>query len=165
MPDVSVRPARPEDAEPVARVQLETWRRCYAALLPPEALELPLVEVAAMWLRGIELPPSPQHRVLVALDAGDVVGFASTEGSELTSLLVEPRWGRRGHGSRLLAAAVDLWRLDGVDVATTWVFEDDTVVAGFLTTAGWGQETVGRSLEAGATAVRQRRWHTALTTR
>ena len=28
----------------------------------------------------------------------------------VTDLLVEPRWGRRGHGSRLLAACVDLWR-------------------------------------------------------
>src|SRR5258708_3402776 len=31
----------------------------------------------------------------------------------VTELLVEPRWGRRGHGSRLLAASVDLWRADG----------------------------------------------------
>ena len=33
----------------------------------------------------------------------------------VTDLLVEPRWGRRGHGSRLLAASVDLWREDGFE--------------------------------------------------
>ena len=33
---------------------------------------------------------------------------------ELSTLLVEPRWGRRGHGSRLVAASVDHWRGDGV---------------------------------------------------
>ena len=33
--------------------------------------------------------------------------------ASVTDLLVEPRWGRRGHGSRLLAASVDLWRADG----------------------------------------------------
>lgn len=162
MADVSVRPARAEDAELVARVQLTTWDQCYAALLPPEALELPLVEVAAVWLRAIEVPPSPRDRVLVALEHSEVVGFAAAEGPELTALLVEPRWGRRGHGSRLLAATVDHWRLDGVEVATTWVFEDDLPMADFLTSAGWGPDSTGRSLEADGTAVRQRRWHTAL---
>jgi GNAT superfamily N-acetyltransferase len=162
MADVSVRPARPEDAEHVARIQLATWQQCYAGLLPPEALELPLVEVAAVWLRGIELPPSPQHLVLVALDGGTPVGFASLEGDELAVLLVEPRWGRRGHGSRLLAAAVEHWRADGVEVATTWVFDDDSVVADFLTSAGWGADDAFRTLESEGTAVGQRRWHTAL---
>jgi GNAT superfamily N-acetyltransferase len=160
--DVSVRPARPEDAEHVARVQLATWQECYAALLPPEALQLPLVEVAAMWLRAIELPPSPQHRVLVALDGGSPVGFASLEGDELGVLLVEPRWGRRGHGSRLVAAAAEHWRSDGIEVATTWVFDDDTVVADFLTSAGWGPDDLGRTLESESRTVGQRRWHTAL---
>ena len=41
MADVSVRPARPQDAERIARVQLETWRAAYAEVLPPEALALP----------------------------------------------------------------------------------------------------------------------------
>ena len=162
MADVSVRPARPEDAEPVAALQLATWQQCYAALLPPEALQLPLVEVAAVWLRAIELPPTPQHRVLVALDAGRPVGFAALERDELGALLVEPRWGRRGHGSRLLAAAVDHWRADGVEVASSWVFEDDAVVTGFLAAAGWGPDDEVRTLEGDGTAVRQRRWHTAL---
>jgi len=160
--DVSVRSARPEDAEHVARVQLTTWQQCYAALLPPEALQLPLAEVAAVWLRAIELPPSPRHRVLVALDAGQAVGFAAVEGEELGALLVEPQWGRRGHGSRLLAAAADHWRADGVEVATTWVFEEDAVVADFLAAAGWGPDTTGRVLEDDGRAVVQRRWHTAL---
>jgi GNAT superfamily N-acetyltransferase len=159
---VSVRPARPEDAEHVAQVQLTTWQQCYASVLPPEALELPLAEVAAVWLRAIELPPSPHHRVLVALEQGQPVGFAALEESELGALLVEPRFGRRGHGSRLLAAAAEHWRADGVSVATTWVFEEDTVFADFLASAGWGADTVGRSLESDASSVRQRRWHTAL---
>ncbi len=41
----------------------------------------------------------------------------------VTDLLVEPRWGRRGHGSRLLAASVDLWREDGFTGAVAWAFE------------------------------------------
>ena len=104
MADVSVRPARPLDAERVARVQLETWRQAYDGLLPPEVLDTPLEQVAAVWLNAIEVPPSPAHRVLVAMERDELVGFASSapdpelgEGTvEVTALLVEPRWGRRG---------------------------------------------------------------------
>ena len=119
MADVSVRPARPADAEHVAHVQLETWKAAYGDLLPASALALPLDQVAAVWLNAIEAPPSPQHRVLVALDQHEVVGFAASEpadeGVELSTLLVKPEWGRRGHGSRLLAACADHWRGDGME--------------------------------------------------
>ena len=39
----------------------------------------------------------------------------------IAALLVEPRWGRRGHGSRLLSAIVELARLDGVRRLVAWV--------------------------------------------
>src|SRR3954451_16236642 len=98
--DVSVRPARPEDAERVARVQLSTWTTAYD-FLPAEPLDAPEEQAAALWLRAIELPPSPQHRVLVAMDRAELVGFAASapaeddeavEAVELTALVVEPRW-------------------------------------------------------------------------
>ncbi|MDP9182966.1 MAG: GNAT family N-acetyltransferase [Actinomycetota bacterium] len=172
MADVSVRPARPSDAAAVARVQLETWKAAYAEVLPPGALALDVVDVEAAWSQAVSAPPSPFHRMLVALDGAEVVGFAACEpcpdedleepAAELTAFLVEPSWGRRGHGSRLLAAAVDLWREDDVPLAVTWVFEVDAVVRAFLTTAGWAPDTSTRTLEAEGTAVRQERWHTAL---
>jgi len=161
-----VRLAVPSDAEAVARVQLTTWREAYGSVLPAEALEADAGAVAAVWAQAISAPPSPRHRLLVALDAGEVVGIAASEpveeGAELTALLVEPRWGRRGHGSRLLAATVDHWRGDDVALGITWVFEQDLVVSGFLESAGWGPETLGRTLETGTTVVRQRRWQTSL---
>src|SRR5689334_23769018 len=60
------------------------------------------------------------HRVLRS--------FPTRRSSDLTALLintllVEPRWGRRGHGSRLLAAAVDLAREEGFTRALTWTLE------------------------------------------
>jgi GNAT superfamily N-acetyltransferase len=172
MADVSVRPAGPADAAAVAQVQLATWSAAYADVLPAEALALDPAQVAQAWELALAAPPSAYHRVLVAVDGDEVVGLASCEpapdddleaaAGELSALLVEPRWGRRGHGSRLLAAAVDLWRADGVEQAVTWVFESDQVVASFLESAGWGPDTAGRTLEAGGRAVRQRRWHTSL---
>lgn len=154
MADVSVRPARPADAEQVARVQLSTWRSAYGDVLPAEALDLPVDQVAAVWLHAVEAPLSPRHRLLVALEGPFVVGFAASEPAsdevtELSALLVEPRWGRRGHGSRLLAASVEGWQGDGVPTATTWVFESDQVVLHFLEQAGWEPDGAGRGLDTG----------------
>jgi GNAT superfamily N-acetyltransferase len=166
MADVSVRPARPADAEHVAHVQLTTWQAAYGALLPASALELPLDQVAAVWLNAIESPPSPRHRVLVACDQQSVVGFAASEPGddavELSALLVLPEWGRRGHGSRLLAACADHWRGDGAELAVTWVFEADDVVRSFLTSSGWAPDEGTRVLDTGERELPQLRLHTAL---
>lgn len=160
MADVSVRPARPGDAELVARVQQSTWAQAYAPVVGE--LDVPLEQVAAVWLHAIEAPPSPDHRVLVALDGAALVGFAASEPVsatevELSALMVEPRWGRRGHGSRLMQASVEHW--SSFEVATAWVFESDTVLSGFLSSAGWEPDGRGRLLDTGAREVPQRRWH------
>lgn len=173
MADVSVRPARPLDAERVARVQLSTWRTAYADLLPDDALALPEEQVAALWLRAVEVPPSPRHRLLVAMERDELVGFAALApaedddldgetAGELTALLVEPRWGRRGHGSRLLAAAVDTWRPEGVLTAVVWAWERDAATRSFLTSAGWAPDGAVRGLDTGARVQRQLRLHTSL---
>lgn len=173
MADVSVRPARPADAERVARVQLSTWRTAYADLLPPEALNVPEVQAAALWLGAVESPPTPRHRLLVAFEREELVGFAasgpaSDEGldpattAELLTLLVEPRWGRRGHGARLVAASVQDWRLDGAAAAVTWAWERDPATQSFLRSAGWESDGACRGLDTGAGVPRQLRFHTDL---
>ncbi len=172
MADVSVRPARPADAERVARVQLSTWRTAYADLLPAQALDVPEVQAAALWLGAVESPPTDRHRLLVAMERDELVGFAasgpaSDEGAddgtaELLTLLVEPRWGRRGHGSRLVAASVEHWRGAGFATAVTWAFERDPATRGFLTSSGWEPDGAARGLDTGARVVRQLRLHTDL---
>ena len=173
MADLSVRPARPADAERIARLQLLTWRTAYAELLPAQALEVPEVQAAALWLGAVESPPTPTHRVLVAFERDELVGFvasgpASDDGLdptgtvELLTLLVEPRWGRRGHGSRLLAAAVEHWRADGARTAVAWAFERDPALRAFLTSGGWEGDGATRGLDTGAQVQRQLRLHTDL---
>ena len=173
MADVSVRPARPEDAERVARVQLSTWRTAYADLLPPEALDVPEVQAAALWLGAVESPPSPRHRLLVAMERDELVGFAasgpaSDDGldgattAELLTLLVEPRWGRRGHASRLVAATVDHWRGDGYEAAVAWAWERDPATRSFLLGSGWEPDGAVRGLDTGPRVQQQLRFHTDL---
>lgn len=173
MADVSVRPALPEDAERVAQVQLSTWRTAYADLLPPEALDMPEAQAAARWLGAVESPPTARHRLLVAFEHDDLVGFAasgpaSDDGldpattTELLTLLVEPRWGRRGHGSRLVAASVQDWRFSGATTAVIWAWERDPATRSFLGSAGWETDGAGRGLDTGPRVQRQLRFHTDL---
>lgn len=173
MADVSVRPARPADAERVARVQLSTWRTAYADLLPAEVLDVPEVQAAALWLGAVESPPTLRHDLLVAFEGAELVGFAAsgpadddaldpTTTAELLTVLVEPRWGRRGHGARLLSAAVSRWREAGTTTAVTWVWEGDRASASFLTSAGWELDGLARGLDTGARVQRQLRFHTDL---
>jgi GNAT superfamily N-acetyltransferase len=176
--DVSVRPAHAADAEAVARVQLVTWRTAYRDVLPAAVLD-DWDEHAATesWRAAVVSPPTPAHGVLVALERDEVVGFAAYGPAELSAgeapdpggptteiatLLVEPRWGRRGHGSRLLSASVDLWREDGFDTAVAWAYERDAATRAFLTSAGWEPDGATRALDVDDMLVPQLRLHVSL---
>jgi GNAT superfamily N-acetyltransferase len=176
--EASVRPASPADATEIARIQVVTWRAAYRTLLPAAVLdEWDDDAAAAAWRAAVVQPPTPAHGVLVAEESATLVGFAAYGPAELTTgerpsadgptaevgaLLVEPRWGRRGHGSRLLAALADVARADGVARLQIWLPEADRVTAGFLAGAGWGQDGWVRFLDTGTTTIREVRWHTLL---
>jgi GNAT superfamily N-acetyltransferase len=82
--------------------------------------------------------------------------------AELVALLVEPRWGRRGHGSRLLAAVSDLARSGGAARLQVWLLESDRVSAGFYESAGWAPDGWARTLDTGGVPLREIRWHALL---
>lgn len=70
-------------------------------------------------------------------DAGAGARHRTVEkASEITALGVAPDHQHRGHGSRLLAAAVDLAREDGAALLTMWVVRGDESLARLLTSAG-----------------------------
>ncbi len=180
-----VRPARPADAGEIARLQLATWRTAYQRILPPRILDQIDQEFLARgWQEAIDTPPSPQHRVLVAVEQAEasyLVGFVASGPADeealapeepatslgdgvaaITDLLVEPRGGRRGHGSRLLAASVDLWREDGYSSAVAWAYERDAATRKFLTSSGWEPDGAGRALDVDDMLVPQLRLHVLL---
>ncbi|XVQ13333.1 N-acetyltransferase family protein [Spirillospora sp. CA-255316] len=179
MADVGVRPARRADAAAVADIQVRAWRQGYRDLLPagvlaevtgPQAREV----WRERWTEAVTAPPSPRHRLLVAVSSDLVVGFAAhgpaendpdqdpAAVAELITLLVDPLHARAGHGSRLLAATVDLLREDGFTTLITWAFEKDEVTRTFLGSAGWAPDGTARDLDMGE-PVRQIRLHTDIT--
>lgn len=153
--DVSVRPATAEDEAPIARVQLRAWRAHHADLLGADVLEqIDVTAVRGQWAAAISAPPSPAHHVLVACAGPRVVGFAASapteHGVEVLSLEVDPDHQRGGHGSRLLAACVDLAREHGATHLQTWVLDGDDARAAFLAGAGLGPDGAERTLGIGA---------------
>jgi GNAT superfamily N-acetyltransferase len=129
------------------------------------------------WAAAVTSPPTAAHGVVVALERQAVVGFAAfgppelADGeapdpdgptTEIATLLVEPRWGRRGHGSRLLAAVADLAGATGARRLQTWLAEQDEVSARFFQSAGWDRQGWVRTLDTGAAPLREVRWHAVL---
>jgi GNAT superfamily N-acetyltransferase len=171
--DVAVRGARAGDAPEIGRIQIETWRTAYQQFLPPAVLDaLDPEQAAQAWAAAVAEPPSPAHHVLVATEGTTLVGFAAVGPSAeedarpgeaaIAALLVEPRWGRRGHGSRLLAAVVDHLREDGLTGLVAWVPDGDRASAAFYESAGWERDGTAHLLEADGGTVRENRWHVAL---
>lgn len=179
MADVSVRPATPDDAAELGRIQVDTWRTAYPDVVPAAVLEALSNDVATpSWAAAIAAAPSAKHHVLVAMEQQWRVGFAAVcpaeelqpddpqpeSTAQLAVILVEPRWGRRGHGSRLLAAVVDTIRGDGMTRLIAWIPEGDAVTRDFLTSAGWAPDGLVRALDTGDGELREIRLHTEIGT-
>lgn len=173
--DVSVRIAWGDDAAAIAELQLRTWRETYAGLMPAEAFPSDAAAATAAWHESLRKPQDARNRVLVALERNRVVGFTITgpatdpdcdpvADGELQELTVEPTERGKGHGSRLLQAAVDTLLADRFNRAVTWTIATDDALRLFLTEAGWAPDGAHRTLDldgSGTTLVKQVRLHTA----
>ena len=180
-----MRPARPSEAEQIARIQRDTLAMTYEMALTPELMAQladPASLAAAQSEIAAQISAGVAH-VLVALEGEQIVGFSfahpgvvdgesmleatDTDAEHvalLAQLLVEPRWARRGHGSRLLAATTDVLREDGFARVVTWVPEQSTSGMTFLTSAGWATDGYARGLDNGSgVTVRELRLHAGLT--
>lgn len=174
--DVSVRIAWTDDALAIAELQLRAWREQYAALVPADALPTDVAAVAEAWRSSLSRPADARQRVLVALERNRVTGFALTAPAtdpdcdpvadgELSELTLDPAEQHKGHGSRLLQAAVDTMVADRFTRAVCWTIATDDALRGFLTGAGWAPDGAHRELDldgTGTTLVTQVRLHTAL---
>lgn len=159
MADASVRPATPDDAVEIARIQAACWRRVYAGLLPDEALaSVGSAEAEQSWRDAVDAPPSGRHRVLTALAGDVVVGFAALApaadpdllpavDAELQALCVDPEHAGAGHGSRLVNATADVLRSAGFERIHVWLTGREPELRAFLERAGWADDGARRSLD------------------
>ncbi|MGH3906542.1 MAG: GNAT family N-acetyltransferase [Pseudonocardiaceae bacterium] len=167
-----VRTATSQDVAVLTALHRATWRAAYGELLPSEILdELDSPEVRQAWADTVEGGAT----VLLATEGDDPVGFvvagpapdsevAAADGTLpsdaaqtvlVSTLLVEPRWGRRGHGGRLLAAAAEALRDAGATRGITWVPAEDPASLNFYRRAGWDPDGTVRTLDACGRALRE----------
>ncbi|MBK1788590.1 GNAT family N-acetyltransferase [Prauserella cavernicola] len=175
MSTAAVHLATVADATEIARIQQVTWRAAYAELLGAAALDaLDEAELAQHWREAVEHPATD---VYLALEGEFTVGFcvagqapgeevAAADGSLpadadrtglIATVLVEPRWGRRGHGGRLLAGAAAGLRERGAERGITWVAQADPASLSFFRRAGWQPDGTVRTLDTGERTVKELR--------
>src|SRR5699024_10533188 len=170
---VSVRTATTADVADIARIQRRTWRVAYAELLGEQALaQLDSPDVEQGWVATVEHVGTEVH---LAIEADTIVGYcvtgpgptdeiAAADGSLpddaeavglIGDLLVEPRWGRRGHGGRLLATAAQWLHGQGITRGVTWVAQSDSASLDFFRRAGWHPDNTVRTLDTGGHTIRE----------
>jgi ribosomal protein S18 acetylase RimI-like enzyme len=106
---IQYREAEAADAEPIAALHADSWRRHYRGALADSFLDGDVVaDRLAVWTSRLR-QPSPGSATVVAVDSGSLVGFAHvifdddpTWGALLDNLHVAVGQQRRGIGARLL---------------------------------------------------------------
>lgn len=163
-----VRAATPDDVDEIIRIQSETWRAAYAEWLP-EAAWQQLTSPAARQAWAEAVTAGDGHHVLLATEGDWVVGFCAAAPADpdepgvaagqgqIVALLVEPRWGRRGHGRRLLGAAFEALAEDGAQGGLAWLPERDVASRACYDRIGWDPDGMGRTLDAGDRELRELR--------
>ncbi|MEO7196510.1 MAG: GNAT family N-acetyltransferase [Pseudonocardiaceae bacterium] len=175
-----VRGATLEDVSTLAALHRVTWRAAYSELLAPGALDqLDAPYVRQAWVDAVQGGAT----VLIATEGDAPVGFvvagpapeddvAAADGTLPTdaehtilvsTLLVEPRWGRRGHGGRLLATVTAVLRNVGATRGIAWVPAKDPASLNFYRRAGWTPDNTARTLDAQGHPLRELRLTSPLT--
>jgi ribosomal protein S18 acetylase RimI-like enzyme len=132
MDEIEIRTARPEDAAPIARLDVETWQAAYAGILgTPYLAGLSAVRREAGWAQVISRAPRDVH-VAVA-GTGEIVGFGSCGAcrgepefsGEIFTLYVAPDWQNQGIGRRLLRSMFVHLVAQGRRTVVIWVLREN----------------------------------------
>jgi GNAT superfamily N-acetyltransferase len=119
--------ARPEDAAAIAALFTASRRTAMPWL--------PELHDAAEDRRFIEHRVLAECEVLVAREAGVLVGFLALRGGDVDHLYVHPDAQRRGHGTALLEAA-KARRPGGLEL---WAFQRNTPALAFYARHGFAE--------------------------
>ncbi len=143
MSGVVLRDAGPDDAAGIAHVHVEGWRSTYRGLFPGAFLDaLDEVNRAINWRQW--LPAEGGQHTLVAIEDGEVIGFASGgpargkhgfEG-ELYAIYLLPDVRRKGIGGRLMARLFNRFQDDGRATAHLWVHDGNVAGEAFYRQLG-----------------------------
>jgi dihydropteroate synthase len=165
-----IRLAGPEDAEAMARVQINSWRAAYRGILPTPILEhLAAAPLAGAFRSMASAPPAPTTR-LWALDLGGrLTAYAATgpcrdEGrdpartAEVYALYALQEYWGLGLGRALMARVLEGFRDLGFQDTVLWVLERNTRARHFYEAGGWHLSGAARTVWQDGIALRERQY-------
>ena len=139
--ELAIRQAVPTDAEPVARIYVDSWNAGFSNLMPKREYD---AELISRWRADLaELPP---HRWWVGERDGIIVGFAGIGPSrdpvdaslgELDTIAVDPSCWRIGVGRALMSKMLNALSVDSYREAVLWSLAGYPRGAGFYKAMGW----------------------------
>jgi L-amino acid N-acyltransferase YncA len=141
-----LRPARKDDALPIARVFVRSWQAAYRGHMPDSFVNGPTVEgTAKRWRRRLSGKHQDKETWVVEGD-GAVVGFARTgpcrdadagpAWGEVYTIYLSPEWWGRGAGRTLFAHAVESLSARDFRPLVVWVVESNRRARRFYEQAG-----------------------------
>ena len=127
---IVIRPASAADAEPIARVRVDSWRETYRGMIPQAYLDaMKLEESRALWEKVLTAG-SKAVSICVAEHGAQIVGFASGNmlaqpkhgfDAELSAVYVRREFQHAGIGRRLVSeTAIALSQLNATGMIV-WV--------------------------------------------
>lgn len=157
---LTVRLARVDDADQIARVHVTAWRVAYSELIPEEYLaSLDVGERSEVWRSALageqRVAGLPDAANLVAELGGLVVGFATVGRfrddphdealGELWAMYVDPdSWGA-GVGDALMAATFEELARLGAASSYLWVLEGNDRAIRFYERHGWRPDGIRKT--------------------
>ncbi len=131
MTAVRIRPASREDVEQLTETAVRSWRHAYQGVLTAQAV----AEGPSRLRRAIA---EDWRDIFVAQAGGQIVGYFDFDPgtSHIRRIYVDPNHHRRGIGSLMIEAALDIMRDRGFNLATIDVVEG-TNAPDFHRALGW----------------------------
>ena len=141
MKDVIIRKPRPEDAEAIARVHVQTWQQTYRGVMPDDFLDGLSVEKRAENHREY----MSKTGYFLAEDGDGILGFichgpnragADVKDGEIYALNLIDRAKRRGAGTALMQAAARELVEQGAARISLWVVRENEAARAFYEAMG-----------------------------
>jgi GNAT superfamily N-acetyltransferase len=131
---LTIRPARPDEAETLLAVQRDACVVAFAHIFPPEQYPFPDESVLASWR---DVLVEAETEVYIAEVDGVPVGSVSLGNGFLSTLYVVPSHQGTGVGSELHDLALERLRAQGNEVAKLWTLEENWNGRRYYEKRGW----------------------------
>ncbi len=126
-----IRQAKPQDAEGIARVRIETWRTAYKGIVPQDHLDQLSLTAITEQFQNLFKEEAPL--IWVAEEGTEIVGFVfggperrdGAEAGEVYAIYIMDSYQGQGIGTQLLQAVCQELYLQGKTTLILWVLEQN----------------------------------------